>query len=100
MSEFKKFRNLDDFYDNAKRGDWFIFDTKQETFAAIRYGDKSLTGSVVIPISTHPEPGKCVWQWNGDRINPTLSPSILVEPVPNWNEGWHGWLRDGVLISV
>lgn len=31
------------------------------------------------------------WTWDGNKENPTLSPSII-----NYNCGWHGYLKAGV----
>lgn len=36
------------------------------------------------------------WVWNGDRINPTLTPSIL-QTNGCW---WHGYLTNGEFVSV
>lgn len=33
------------------------------------------------------------WQLSGTHAKPTLSPSL------NWVGMWHGWLRDGQLVS-
>ena len=45
------------------------------------------------PYLSHTVNGHTVWQWDGNRDSPTLSPSIL-----NPEEGgWHGFLRSGVL---
>lgn len=40
--------------------------------------------------------GPC-WQWNGSLEAPTLTPSIRT-----WTEGreWHGWLREGKLVTA
>ena len=90
-----KKNNLDDLEENGKRGDWAFTD---DNHIAIRYGEKPLVGTVVIPISTMPTNNE--WQWDGNKEFPTLTPSILVEAVPGWNEGWHGWLRAGVLVNA
>jgi len=96
----KKFNNLDDFDAGAQKGDWFIFENQKGTFCAIRFGETAFKGTVIIPISINPDPNKVVWRWDGNLEKPTLSPSILVKAVPGWNDGWHGWLRDGVLVSA
>ena len=36
-----------------------------------------------------------VWHWDGDKNNPTLSPSVNSPP-----DGWHGWIKGGHLESV
>jgi hypothetical protein len=35
------------------------------------------------------------WEWNGDRENPTLTPSVHQTGLPC---KWHGWLRDGYWV--
>lgn len=38
--------------------------------------------------------GSKVWDWNGNEVRPTLTPSILkTSPC-----GWHGYLTDGVFV--
>lgn len=39
--------------------------------------------------------GPKAWQWNGDRINPTITPSIRHMAGCEW----HGYLTDGVFKS-
>lgn len=36
------------------------------------------------------------WQWNGDEVRPTLTPSILKTSPCRW----HGYLTDGIFRSV
>ena len=36
------------------------------------------------------------WKWNGDRVNPTFTPSVLQVK----GCGWHGYLTNGEWISV
>ena len=44
-----------------------------------------------VPIGTGPkQPNQ--WEWNGDRLLPTLKPSILVIG----ECGWHGFLTNGI----
>jgi hypothetical protein len=90
--------NLDDLDKNGLKGDWcFLNDGTQ---LALRYGDDPFTGLLILPIAAEVMPGKPHWQWDGDMEFPTLSPSILVNAYPGWNEGWHGFLRNGKLITV
>lgn len=35
-----------------------------------------------------------VWNWDGNRNQPTLTPSL------HWVDVWHGWMRAGKLESV
>lgn len=41
-------------------------------------------------------PGTHGWVWNGDRVNPTFTPSILQTNGCRW----HGYLTNGEFISV
>jgi len=88
-------KNLDDLETNGQKGDWAFL--KNDTWIAIRYGDSSFKGMVIIPIA---DKDKLNWNWNGNKESPTLTPSILVETVPDWNEGWHGYLTNGKLETV
>ena len=56
--------------------------------------DRWLPGLVRIPISSMGSNIPPVWQWDGNKEAPTLSPSIDVHGV------WHGWLRAGKLIDA
>lgn len=42
----------------------------------------------------HPRPDPPAWNWNGDRINPTLTPSVL-HTKEKGGCGWHGYLTNG-----
>ena len=86
-------KNLDDLDENGTIGDWCFM--KNDTHIAVRYGKTPFKGTVILPINS--EHG---WNWNGNKELPTLTPSILVKEVPNWNAGWHGFLTDGKLITV
>ena len=88
-------KDLDDLETNGKKGDWAFL--KDDTWIAIRYGESVFKGMVIIPIA---DKEKSNWSWNGNKEAPTLTPSILVESVPDWNEGWHGWLRNGILETA
>ena len=45
-----------------------------------------------------------MWEWDGNRDRPTLSPSINIlqfdESGNRAGEHWHGWLRAGQFTSV
>ena len=88
--------NLYDLDVTGTIGDWCFLE--KYTSIAIRYGKTPFEGTVVIPISENPT--KNQWKWNGSKELPTLTPSILVKEVPDWNEGWHGFLTDGKLITL
>jgi len=85
-------KDLDELDTNGERGDWCFIN--EDTYIAIRYGE-DIISTVVLPIT-----GNSGWKWNGNRDSPTLSPSILVYGKPDWNEGWHGWLRNGILETA
>jgi Family of unknown function (DUF6527) len=40
------------------------------------------------------QPGAC-WQWNGNDLSPTLTPSVKQRGC-----GWHGWLTNGYWKAV
>lgn len=86
-------KNLDDLETNGQKGDWAFLNGDKNI--AVRYGEKAFTGMVILPLE-----GPGAWEWNGSKDSPTLTPSILVESVPDWNDGWHGYLRDGGLITL
>ena len=86
-------KNLDDLDTNGQKGDWAFLDNDKHI--AVRYGETPFKGTVVLPLV-----GPAAWQWDGNKEAPTLNPSILVESVPNWNDGWHGWLREGKLVTA
>lgn len=85
-------KNLDDLETNGQKGDWAFINNDQNI--ALRYSESVFRGMVILPIV-----GPNAWQWNGSKEAPTLTPSILVESVPNWNDGWHGFLTDGKLVT-
>lgn len=39
-------------------------------------------------------PGRPTWTWNGNTEKPTLNPSV------NIVGAWHGWIREGELITA
>ena len=41
-----------------------------------------------------PEPGRASWKWDGNREQPTLTPSI------HHVDHWHGYLRGGVFTDA
>ena len=51
-------------------------------------------GRIRIPLK-----GPGAWQWDGNREEPTLSPSIQVYPSAGFHDGWHGWMRKGKLVT-
>jgi len=90
--------NLYDLDQNGKKGDWCFL--KDDTQIALRYGDDPFKGQVILPVALEVTSGQPHWQWNGNRESPTLTPSILIHAYPGWTEGWHGWLREGKLVTA
>jgi len=56
--------------------------------------DRWLPSLVRIPISDTGSSAPPVWQWDGNKEAPTLTPSIDVHGI------WHGWLRGGTLVEA
>lgn len=86
--------SLNELETKGKVGDWVFI--RQDTYIAIKY-DESDFGITILPILENPA-GQNAWGWNGNKELPTLSPSILIHEKPGAVKGWHGFLRDGVLI--
>ncbi len=91
-------KNLDDLDTNGQVGDYCFLDECGKI--AIRWGENLFTQTVVIPVSVTGSDVPPVWKWDGNKELPTITPSILVSAVPNWNPGWHGYLTAGKLITV
>jgi len=89
-------KDLDDLEKNGKKGDWcFLNDCMH---IAVMYGEESISGTVVLPISENNDSAH--WKWDGNKEAPTLSPSILVYPTEGFTDGWHGFLRNGLLVDA
>lgn len=79
--------SLDEIYDSGAAGDWYIDDERGGIWLIIpgfgltfwTYRDRQSNGAL--------------WQWNNSYDAPTLSPSLHLVGE------WHGWLREGKLIS-
>jgi hypothetical protein len=48
-----------------------------------------------IPIGPAPKEAGAAWDWNGDEDKPTLNPSVF----HHGNPEWHGFIRDGRMVS-
>jgi len=83
------------FDNDSKKGDWCFINN--DTYIIVKYGDK-WSDVCVLPIQV--KESNSNWNWNGNKELPTLTPSILVKPYPDWTDGWHGFLTDGKLITV
>lgn len=86
VKDFDAMKDVGDFYFHD--GDHYI---------TLRYG-QNWTQVVTLPIGPKESgPGESIqWSWNGDHVKPTLAPSILV----HGDNGWHGYLRDGLLVGA
>jgi hypothetical protein len=72
-----------------KVGD-FTFD---DTFTHIYIWLPGVSGPDCCQIRKDGPGGSRVWAWDGNQTKPTLTPSIHALGQ------WHGWLRDGRLVS-
>ena len=76
---------MHDLDENGHRGDWCF--ENDDKYIVIKYGE-TWDDMIAVPIT-----GEKSWTWNGDKEKPTLSPSIRVKK----ENGWHGFLENGVL---
>lgn len=96
-------QNLDDFDTNGQKGDWCF--AKDDEYLFLQWGD---THDDICTVRIAPGgAGQNHWGWNGNREAPTLSPSIRVmghqasgEPLKSVPDRWHGFLRDGKLVTA
>lgn len=112
--------SLTDLDENGQKGDWAFISREVEIhemklnlhdyFIAIHWG-AAFTDAVIIPIAlkwreddvprervsywTHD--GKQAWEWDGNRMSPTITPSILVYGRHGEPDQWHGFLENGIL---
>lgn len=69
------------------------------------FGCPNGRGSCAVPIAPSPaNSNRCTWSWDGDREQPTLSPSINCVALdeqgcvkPGIGCGWHGFLSKGMI---
>lgn len=87
-------RDSEGFFDKGEVGDW-CFLNNDTYIAVLLHSDED--GLAMIPIKHDPQMGDVqhvVWQWDGNREAPTLTPSILHHS----HKEWHGYLREGKLV--
>lgn len=86
-------RDETDFFENGTVGDWFF--CNDDGYIGIQL-HAAEDGFAMIPIRHDPARGgqHPVWQWDGNREAPTLTPSILHHS----RQEWHGFLRAGKLV--
>ena len=89
-------KNLADFEDNAKPGDWVYLKHKDTEYMLIFLEDsgEELFEKVIASCPFSKDGSNNTWTLTGTRDNPTLNPSILVTGV---GDPWHGYLRNGKL---
>lgn len=88
--------NIEELTNTGNMGDWCF--TNEDLYICLMWGNDPFKNMSILPIK--PTDGKPSWNWNGSHEYPTLTPSILVHPYPDWTDGWHGYLTDGKLIQV
>ncbi len=98
--------------DQLRPGDFEIYDTVRsavDLWRKPREGEEAVTFKVcmlclpgghvsIIPLRPVPAAaaaynGGHSWQWDGNVQKPTLQPSV------NSIGNWHGWIRDGRMVS-
>ena len=88
-------KDYDDLNTNGTVGDWYfsIGDDGQEYIGILLPTDLAIL-PVCQPNQTRINAN--AWSWDGNKVAPTLVPSILHHSKPPW----HGFLREGKLVSV
>lgn len=91
-----RFTDREEMFEQSVPGDFMIRESETETVIWIHMP----TGDFVrLPIAEKQSDG--VWAWDGNYDAPTLTPSIgLRVPSGEREFRWHGWMREGKLVSV
>ena len=78
-----------------REGDFYFADRDGKTGIVIWYPGETGEDRYWCHLSLNHGPALpgCIWGWNGDKIKPTLEPSIHVI------DHWHGYLTDGNFVS-
>ena len=87
-------KDIDDLDTNGQKGDWCFASGAEYLF--LRYGG-TLEDTCTVRISRVGDASH--WEWDGDGVAPTLSPSIRVTG-KNGKELWHGYLRAGKIETA
>lgn len=94
------YASFDELREHGGLGDFCFIDGDTAIFIRMPDGPNFPTdrGSLIRwPLKPgHNLPGvekDAVWEWDGNREHPTLTPSL------HWVDVWHGWLRAGRLES-
>ena len=94
-------KDWEDLDNNGQKGDWaFVQSSSGIPMIVVRFGNDAMLDCAVLYIDKEKAPaGYPVWNWNGDKENPTLTPSILVRGENGKPARWHGFLTNGKLIE-
>lgn len=84
--------SLDDLDANGVKGDWCFLN--DDTLLCLRWGNE-WDQHCILYVREVPGQKRPVWDWDGDKVMPTLHPSIRVSSMGK--ELWHGYLTAGVL---
>jgi len=95
-------KDMHDLDENGLKGDWAFMDTgRHGLMICVQFGEVRFWDMVVLYLEKDKAPASYpVWEWNGNRETPTLSPSILVHGVVGQPARWHGYLREGELETL
>lgn len=92
-------KNLDDLIENGVAGDWCF--AKNDTVLWLRYPTKDENDFLpIVHLNVTPSQESPCWNFDGNKEAPTLSPSIRIRGGHKVVERWHGFLRNGKLITV
>ena len=78
---------------DLKMGEWQFVNNYTAIWIHAPHSDTTM-GLVRLSISETGNAIPPVWKWDGNKDKPTLTPSINIIGV------WHGWLRDGKLVTA
>lgn len=88
---------LDQFEVEGEIGDWYVDEKNASVWIMIptnpAHPDLPPRANLTRWPYRDPLSNGAVWKFNGDPDKPTLTPSL------HWVGMWHGWLREGELIS-
>lgn len=87
-------QNLDDLDANGQKGDWCFLN--DDALIALQWGER--LEICIIKVKETSDVTGPIWQWNGSKETPTLSPSIRV--FTQDKTLWHGFLREGKLVEA
>lgn len=91
-AEGRLWDNFATFLPESVPGDW-CFPDGDHIFIHLPTGDFA---RLPIDANCREEWGDPCWQWDGNRENPTITPSILMRGMGEW----HGYMTAGKLVSV